>query len=83
MMARTYGESMVDFERHEEESGWKKRLYNLLKSINEDDDLDYDTYMSKLEVLVAEGIDEDYDFPNISNQNLTNAVKRYIKHISS
>lgn len=79
-MARTYGESMADTERREEESGWRRRLYNLLKflnNLNDDDKASFDTYMSKLDSLVAEGIEEDYDFPKTSDENLKTALKNF------
>lgn len=79
-MARTYGESMADTERREEESAWKRKLYNLLKflnNLNDDDKASFDTYMSKLDSLVAEGIEEDYDFPKTSDENLKTALKNF------
>ena len=33
-MARTYGENMADSERREEEVSWKKRMYNVLETLN-------------------------------------------------
>ena len=86
-MARTYGENMADSERREEESGWRKRLYNTLKflnNLNDGDKASFDTYMSKLDSLVAEGIEEDYDFPKTSDENLQVALKNYsLKQLSS
>ena len=86
-MARTFGEKIADSERHEEESGWKKRLYNLLKFMNnlsDGDKVSFDAYMSKLERLVEEGIEENYDFPKISDANLRKALTNIsFKRLSS
>ncbi len=86
-MARTYGENMADSERREEESGWRRRLYNTLKymnDLNDGDKASFDTYMSKLDCLVAEGLEEGYVFPKTSDENLQVALKNYsLKQLSS
>ena len=86
-MARTYGENMADSERREEESGWRRRLYNTIKymnDLNDGDKASFDTYMSKLDRLVAEGIEEGYVCPKTSDENLQVALKNYsLKQLSS
>ena len=86
-MARTFGENMADSERREEESGWRRRLYNTIKymnDLNDGDKASFDTYMSKLDRLVAEGIEECYVFPKTSDENLRVALKNYsLKQLSS
>lgn len=86
-MARTFGENMADSERREEESGWRRRLYNTIKymnDLNDGDKASFDTYMSKLDRLVAEGIEEGYVFPKTSDENLRVALKNYsLKQLSS
>ena len=87
MMGRTFGENMADSERREEESGWRRRLYNTIKymnDLNDGDKASFDTYMSKLDRLVAEGIEEGYVFPKTSDENLRVALKNYsLKQLSS
>ena len=86
-MARTYGENMADSERREEEVSWKKRMYNVLETLNvlnKDNKELFEEYMLKLERLIAEGIEEQYSFPTFSDMNFVEAVKRYTyKQLSS
>ena len=86
-MARTYGENMADSERREEEVSWKKRMYNVLETLNvlnKDNKELFEEYMLKLEGLIAEGIEEQYSFPTFSDENLQVALKNYsLKQLSS
>ena len=78
-MARTFGESMTIFERHEDEVTWKKRIVVTLKFLHDldKDSTAFNNYMLRLENLIAEGLDENYNFPNFSDSLFIEALKNY------
>lgn len=70
-MARrqTYGERMAEFDREQDQSDWKRCLYNAL---NRKDYL-------RVEELIIEGLSEDYDFPSLSDQTFDELLAKHRK----
>jgi len=66
-MARrlTYGERMAEFERRQDESNWNQALNRALAF------KDYD----RIYELVREGMDENYDFPHITDAKVLSYVE--------
>lgn len=64
---QSYGERMAEWEAEKDERNWNRALSTAL------DAEDY----PRIEDLVVEGIDSDYDFPLITNKKVLELIQRH------